>query len=179
MLLKNKKAGEKLLSIWWIFIITMVGIGIVWGVSMFYSAEIDVRNVEAEILMNRISDCLFEQGMLINNLLENGFDIFQECKLNKKVIESNFYINISVLDESKKVIKEISEGIKESVCALTDSEKKGCVKKTRGIIYERENEIKIGRLEILTASNQVGEEISLFEGFQGGESGGGGAGGGL
>ena len=173
MLLKNKKAGEKLLSIWWLFIIAMVGIGIVFGVSMFYSAEIDVRKVEAEILSDKISDCLFEQGILIDSLLESDFDIFQECKLNKKVIESDFYINISFLDELQNVIKEISEGVLISTCNSKNIE--GCVSKERGIIYERENEIKKARLKILTASNQVGEEISLFEGFQGGESGGGGA----
>ena len=163
MWFRNKIGGEKLLSIWWLFIITMVGIGIVWGVSMFYSAEIDVREVEAEILMDRISDCFFEQGMLIDNLLENDFDIFQECKLNKKVIDSAFYFKISVLDESQNVIKEISGKIKESACTLTNSEKKGCVSKERGIIYEQENEIKKARLEILTASNQVGEKISFLK----------------
>lgn len=161
MLLNNKIGGEKLLSIWWLFIITMVGIGIVFGVSMFYSAEVDVRKVEAEILMDRISDCLFEQGMLISNLLESDFDIFQECKLNKKVIESDFYIKISVLDESQNVIKEISEGVLTNACNSKDTE--GCVLKVRGIIYEKDNEIKKARLEILTASNQVGERISLLK----------------
>ncbi len=161
MLLKNKIGGEKLFSIWWLFIITIVGTGMVWGVSMFYSAEIDVRNVEAEILMDRISDCLFEQGMLINNLLENDFDIFQECKLNKKVIESDFYFNVSILDESGNVIKEIEEGVLTNTCNSKDTE--GCVSKERGIIYELKNEIKKGRLEILTASNQVGEEIFLLK----------------
>jgi len=62
-----------LLSIWWLFTIAMVGAGIVFGVSMFYSAEIDVRNVEAEILSNKILDCFFEQGILSDNLLENRF----------------------------------------------------------------------------------------------------------
>ena len=171
MLLNNKIGGEKLLSIWWLFIITMVGIGIVFGVSMFYSAEVDVRKVEAEILMDRILDCLFEQGVLISNLLESDFDIFQECKLNKKVIESNFYIKISVLDESQNVIKEISEGVSsfEVECKLLEEGKTEgksfpeCVSKERGIIYEQENEIKKARLEILTASNQVGEKISYLK----------------
>jgi len=62
MLFKDKTGGEKLLSIWWLFTIAMVGAGIVFGVSMFYSAEIDVRNVEAEILSNKILDCFFVAG---------------------------------------------------------------------------------------------------------------------
>ena len=160
MLLRNKTGGEKLLSIWWLFTIALVGAGIAVGVSMFYSAEVDVRNVEAEILMNRISDCIFEQGLLIGGLLESDFDIFQECKLNKSVIESDFYFKISV--DLGNEIKEIREGVLENACHLEDSEKKGCVKKTRSIVYEQDNKIKKGRLEILTASNQVGEKISLI-----------------
>ena len=175
MLFKDKTGGEKLLSIWWLFTIAMVGAGIVFGVSMFYSAEIDVRNVEAEILSNKILDCFFEQGILSDNLLENDFDIFQECRLNKKVIGGNFYFNVSILDESGKVMKEIEEGVLTNACNLKNTE--GCVSKERSIFYEKENEIRKWRLKILTASNQVGEKISLVEGFQGGESGGGGAGG--
>jgi len=161
MLLRNKIGGEKLLSIWWLFTIAIVGTGIVFGVSMFYSAEIDVRGVEAEILSNKILDCFFEQGILISNLLENDFDIFQECKLNKKVIESAFYFNVSILDESGEVMKEIEEGVLTNACNLKNTE--GCVSKERSIFYEEENEIRKWRLEILTASNQVGEEISLVQ----------------
>jgi len=161
MLFRNKKGGEKLLSIWWIFTIAIVGAGIAFGVSIFYSAEVDVKNVEAGIFADRISDCFFEDGLLISNLLENDFDIFQECKLNKEVIESNFYFKISV--DLGNEVKEFSGAIKESACSLTDSEKKGCVKKTRGIIYEQDNKIKKGRLEILAASNQIGEKISLVK----------------
>jgi len=162
MLLEDKTGGEKLLSFVWIVVIVMIGGGIAWGVSMFYSAEVDVRNVEAEILADRISDCFFEQGILIDGLLENDFDIFYECKLNRGVIESSLYFKISVLDELGNEIKEISGRIKESACTLTDSEKKGCVKKTRTIVYEQDDKIKKGGLEILTASNQVGEKISLI-----------------
>ena len=164
---KNKTGGEKLFSFVWLFTIAMVWLGVAYGVGMFYSADVDVRSVEAEILVDRISDCFFEQGLLIDGLLENDFDIFYECKLNRKVIESSFYFKISVFDESGNAIKDnlgkdivISEGVFVNACNSKD--KKGCVSKLRGIIYEQDNKIKTGRLEILAASNQVGERISLI-----------------
>ncbi len=167
MLLMDKIGGKKLFSFVWLFTIAMVWLGVAYGVGMFYSAEVDVRSVEAEILADRISDCFFEQGMLIDRLLKNDFDIFYECKLNRDVIESSFYFKISVFGESGKAIKDnlgndivISEGVLEKACNSKDSE--GCVWKERGIIYEQNNKIKKGRLEILAASNQVGERISLI-----------------
>ena len=158
MLLRNKIGGEKLLSIWWILTLVMVALVIAWGVASFYSAEVDVKKIEAEILANRISDCFFEQGLLIDNLLKNDFDIFYECKLNREVIESSFYFKISVLDEQDKKIREdIEVGFLEGVCTTKDAE--GCIKKVRGVVYEQNNKIKKGRLEILATSNQVGNSL--------------------
>ena len=70
MLLMDKIGGEKLFSFVWLFTIAMVWLGVAYGVGMFYSAEVDVRSVEVEILADRISDCFFEQGMLIDRLLK-------------------------------------------------------------------------------------------------------------
>jgi len=159
MLFKNKIGGEKLFSLWWLFVIVIVAGGIVWGVSVFYSAEVDVNKIEAEILINKISDCFFEQGLLIDGLLKEDFDIFYECKLNKKIIDNEFYFEIFIFDEIGGVIKKFSEGAHENACVLEGKKSKDCVKKTRGILYKQDNKIKKGGLEISTASNQKG--ISL------------------
>ena len=170
MLLMDKTGEKKLMSFVWIFVIAIVVAGIGYGVSVFYSAEVDVRNVEAEILMDRISDCFFEQGFLIEGLLEDDFDIFHECKLNRDVIESDFYFKIAVLDNlGNKIREDIREGKNFEVeCGVVEGEETEaryfpeCVWKERTIIYEQDDKIKKGRLEILTASNQVGEKISLI-----------------
>jgi len=70
----NKKAGEKVLSIYLFIIYIIVSIGIVSGVLTFYG-PLDVRGVESGILTDKVIDCLVEQGELKEFNLENcGFD---------------------------------------------------------------------------------------------------------
>lgn len=166
MLSWHKRGGEKYMSPIWIVSIIIVGIGIAIGVGMFYSAEIDVRKVEAEILSDRIVDCLFEEGFLISSVLEENFDIFRECNLNKGVFdEGNFYFSISIYDDLENKIREDVVGGFPSFgveCEIIEGgEIKGenfaeCVLKKRSIIYRENQKIKKGGIEILTSSNQVG-----------------------
>ncbi len=108
-IIKNKKGGEKIFSIWWMLVLTIFGIGIVSGVLIFYSADTDVRGLEAKILYERISDCLINKGYLNNNLLNSDFDFYKECRLSKEILNSNnFYFKISVFNESGNLLKNIS-----------------------------------------------------------------------
>ena len=65
---KNKKGGEKLLSIWWVFIISFVALIIAIGVDMFYGSEVDVREIEADILYEKVIECVVEQGFLVEDI---------------------------------------------------------------------------------------------------------------
>lgn len=178
----NKK-GEKLLSIWWFFVIAVVGAGITAGVLIYYSASVDMRGAEAELLSEKIFDCVVEEGFLIEGLLEESFDVFEECKLKEEVFEdgSFFYFHIRIFDEAGDLIKvfdesgdlvreEIKEGDVsfEDDCEIQEEDEEGkkvrakyypkCVRKKK-IIWYYSNGIKEGELEILTASNQVGGKI--------------------
>ncbi len=179
--MKNKK-GQKLISIWWLIMLAIVGVGITAGVLIYSSANVDVREVEAEILNEKISDCIFENGFLIEEFLEEGFDFFEKCKLNEDVFGegSAFYFSVKVYNELGELIKEAREGdasferdceIQKVVRAKNYPK---CVKKDEGISYYQGSEIEEGRIEILAASNQIGGKISSMIG-QGGEFGGGGA----
>lgn len=187
----NKKGGEKLLSVWWFFVLAIVGVGVSAGVLIYHSADVDIREIEAEILYEKILNCITEQGFLIEEALKEDFnvsDFFEECELNEEIFEeeSIFYFNIQILDESENLIKEIRGGdfSFEKDCKIQEEDEEGkkieakyyprCVREKETILYYEDNEIKEATLEILTASNQVGRKISLMEG-QGGEFGGGGA----
>ena len=107
----NKKAGERIISIWMflVWIIVLAGIvGIIW---MFYSAEVNVRGIEAEILSGRIVDCISENGYLVENFDDN-FDIFSECNINKDIIENkeNYHISIGVYSLDDKKLYEVIAG---------------------------------------------------------------------
>jgi hypothetical protein len=99
-LLGNIKGN--LLSVWWFAILVTVSAGIVLGVSFFYSISLDTRSVEANILSDKIADCLSKQTPENIEFIKS-FDIFSKCGLNKNVFEngSNFYINVSVFNGEK------------------------------------------------------------------------------
>ncbi len=162
--MKNKRGGEKLISIWWLIMLAIVGVGITAGVLIHSSANIDVRELEAGILSEKISDCIFENGFLIDEFLEEGFDFFEKCRLSEEIFGegSFYYFNVKVYDESDELINEIRGGdasfekdceIQEEVEARNYPK---CFKKEENIFYYEGNEIEEGRIEILTASNQLG-----------------------
>ncbi len=102
MLFDEKKGGEKVFSIWWFFIIGLVAVVIAIGVYVYASAEADARAVEADILGDKIKECILDSGFLKKDVLNEGFDVFEECGINKGLFEgeSDFYFRISFLQEN-------------------------------------------------------------------------------
>ncbi|HLD37795.1 MAG TPA: hypothetical protein VJA86_04360 [Candidatus Nanoarchaeia archaeon] len=100
-IVNSKKAGEKVLSIWWFFVLAFVGVSVVAAVSMFYSADVDVKEIEAGILADRVADCIVQNGYLSSSFIGGNFKL-KECGLNEEVIQNsqNFYIGISAYDFS-------------------------------------------------------------------------------
>lgn len=105
-MLKNIKASISLLSIWWFFVLVIIAVGIVSGVVIFYGEKIDVRSMEAEILANRIGDCIIQNGEVKLDLFEKTADIFKFCSLNEKMLNESgkYYIHIT----ANKTAEEIS-----------------------------------------------------------------------
>ncbi|MFA7708309.1 MAG: hypothetical protein WCX73_05150 [Candidatus Pacearchaeota archaeon] len=162
---KNKKA-EKLLSIWWFFVLAIIAGGIVIGVLIYSSSDVDINEAEARVLSERISNCLVDNGHLKLGVFESDFDIFDFCNLNQEVFEenTNFYFNISVYD-SKSLIFNLFKGSSsfEKDCRIgmtKDVEAEyfpGCSEKQEGVLFNGE----IVRINVLTASNQNGRKISV------------------
>lgn len=139
----NKRAGEEIITPWLIVVWAIILIGIVAGILIFYSAQADARQKEAEILNFKIEDCLKENF--------DDFDLFQDCKINKEMIEDSglYYIKIKINDE----VSDYGVRNFETLCNL--SEKNENFPKC----YETEFYIqkdKLYKIKILTASNQLG-----------------------
>ena len=96
---KSKKGGEKLLSVWWFFILIIVGVGIVAGVIIHFGAEVNVKGLEAHILSDKIMNCIGEGNFLKGEVLQKDFDILKECGLGPEVfgLGSVFYINLTIV----------------------------------------------------------------------------------
>jgi hypothetical protein len=163
--LNNKKA-EKLFSIWEFFVLALVGLGIVAGVLIYYSADMDTREIESKVLYNSLSNCLISQGRLIDDFFKTDFDIFAKCGLNSEIINSgDFYFNISIFDQgNNKIVKEIHQGssIFQKDCQISNvldaRNFPKCTKKEELVVYYFDNEKRIALVKILTASNQRGKK---------------------
>lgn len=158
----NKKGGEKLLSIWWVFVLIVIGGGIFIGVLIYYSVEINVNEVEADVLAERILNCINDNGYLSNEVFEPNFDIFQKCNLNPNLFgkSSYYYFNISIYDDNG-IIFNTTKGdysfekdclIQEKVTANNFPK---CSRKVDNIFYENKN-LKI---VILAGANQQGKSV--------------------
>ena len=86
--------GEKILSVYWFFILIIVAGGIVLIVSIFYGKPLDVREVEANILINNIADCLVNENGFLREVTNEDF--LKVCHL--KIDEEEFYIEIADLN---------------------------------------------------------------------------------
>lgn len=152
---KNKRAEEKYMSLWWFFSWIVIAAGIVIGVMAFNSKDVDVREVEAEILSEKLVNCLLDNGNINQDFLENNFDI-EICDLDLEVLRDSgyFYIEIS----SGEVKYEVGEVSFREDCYISEEMKKAeyfpkCIeKKIKGMNSEN----KMIEVKILTASNQQG-----------------------
>ena len=165
---KDCKA-EKLLSLWWFFVLGVIGGGLVVGVLIHTSAEINVDELEADVLSERVISCVYDNDFLDEKILDNDFDIFNYCNLNKTIFGegSNFYFNISIFNEDNSLNKSIAGGIYsfEEDCKIQDKLNAKhfpkCSEKEQMMLLRQGDEIKEIKLNVLTASNQEGKRIHV------------------
>lgn len=74
----NKRGTDKLLSIYWFVILTLIAGGVFAMVYVFYGSPYDVREIESEILAERIADCISKQGVIDS-------DFFVDRKFNAAI----------------------------------------------------------------------------------------------
>ncbi len=128
----NKK-GDKLLSFGWVFILVIVGAGVVFGVTSFFSAHIDVRQMESDVLNVEVFDCV-SQGM--DDFSEDNF--FDKCGLiaEKFGEGSNYFILVNVDGLNYRYGKHsMEESCKISFGLLKSKEYPRCTEKSSGDIY--------------------------------------------
>jgi hypothetical protein len=165
MLFNNKKASEKLLSIWWFFVLGVIGGGIVLGVFIYYSADTAVKSVEADILINNLINCVSHEGYFNDNVLNETFNFFNECNLNKRMfsIGSFYYFNVSIYDKDYLVYNKTGGDYSlEADCRVAMKIKNadkypGCSEISYPLSYGN----KTLRLVVLAGSNQIGGKVPI------------------
>lgn len=102
MILKDKLAGERYLSIWMFLNWIIIVIAIVLGVLIFYSVKSDARPLEADLLSGKISDCLIND-FKYEVVSASNFDIYAKCDLNRAVFDSlTYYFEVNITSDNGK-----------------------------------------------------------------------------
>ena len=93
MIIKNKLGAEKILSIYWFAILVIIAGAVVAMVSLFYGTPYDVRDAEANIMINQVSNCLSENGKLNQELFNEDKNFNEDYNLKEKcnlIFETEF-----------------------------------------------------------------------------------------
>jgi nitrogen fixation-related uncharacterized protein len=82
--INRKGTGSAMMFFPFFVIALIIGGGMFWGVKVFYGQGYDFRQSEADILMDEVRDCFLQTE---EDFFGDNFDIYQECRFNKNVIE--------------------------------------------------------------------------------------------
>lgn len=146
---KSNKGADRVVSVYWFVILMIIAGTAVAMVDLFYNSPYDVRTIEADLMANKISECMSENGRANANLIFEGkinenFSLIRECSFNFEVESGldnehgNYYLEADFFDfdsgENLFLVSEGNPAFKEDCRVAEDSEKYGklarCVERT-------------------------------------------------
>lgn len=104
-MIKNKTGTDKVLSIYWFVILIITAAAIVYMVAAFYGKPYDAREIEANLLTNKVSDCLIDKNYLKDEVQTPGFkqNFLEACGLTFNSEDDfgwnndQYYVSVPVL----------------------------------------------------------------------------------
>jgi len=172
-LIKNKHGSEKLLSVYWFAILFIVAAGIVYMALLFYGIPYDVREAEANLLLNKVSDCLVQNQYLNNEIFLEGFEetFLEKCGLTFEVEnfgewkDDQYYVEFFIFsfdDTQEKNKGGILTGAKAGEFHLRDLHSTKLDKSPFGIersFYALDESNVMYVVEILSIVNKEGKNV--------------------
>jgi hypothetical protein len=96
---RNRSGAEEIMSMYWLAILFIAAGGIIGMVFIFYGNPYDIRDIEANLLVDKLADCI-SYGGKINNLIisdgKTGEFIFSNCHLNFGSEEDEYFYKVSI-----------------------------------------------------------------------------------
>ncbi len=108
----DKKAGSRILLVYWYILFLIVAIVVLITTSLFYSGAIDVKEAEAKILHDKIVECLNNHGKLNSEIDYNDVNsLIKKCDfyLNAENM-ANYFFLIHIYDKNDDIIKTLKFG---------------------------------------------------------------------
>jgi len=179
--LLNKRAGEKYISIWWFAILLIIAVFIAIGVAANSAADYSIKQIEAEVMRDKVIGCLIENGYLIDDILNETFDILKECNINKKIVDvkdgeqGRYFLLVEVFDfdsckledagikcensltlKDGKEIYEFGVGSFKTDCKLEGSNRPKCAEDYTPVANKKGQKFF---LHVFAGSNQAGRKV--------------------
>lgn len=101
---KLGQLGETMLLPAVLFVMVIIAVGMVVGVSLVLGSDYEFRKVDSKILNYQLKECIIDSSS--GNIREN---VFSNCNINKNVIENN------------KMFFKICEGINAQECSSSSN----------------------------------------------------------
>jgi|ETNmetMinimDraft_2_1059921.scaffolds.fasta_scaffold55769_2 hypothetical protein len=159
----NNKGYYKLSGYILMFIaMGFIAIFISGGIYLFYAQTVDVREQEAKIISDKLVDVFDDNGVLREGIvcgdgLCEGFNIYNEARLNKVVINNgDFYFGVEIFNDGVLMgsIIEGNRGFRVE-CFLKKGKLPKCYPDDGPLILLLDNY----RVEILAGSNNLGRSV--------------------
>ncbi len=119
----NKK-GDKIISVYWFAILILVAGGVFAMVYTFYHYPYDVREIEANIMINKVADCISTGGKINAHVFEEDFNVLEVCDLTFDVEDvyewreaPQYYLEVEIGEELN-----LSEGNKNLISSCSVEE---------------------------------------------------------
>lgn len=164
----NKKAGEKIFTLWWFVSIVLVGVVITTITINYFGAPIDTRDIELEIMNERLLDCLIKDSYLVE-LPGEEIDLLSFCGLNHKLIteSEHYYIEINIFNErdEKTYSKNFGNIIYKKDCEIAIGTNAKyyplCIKQNESVlVFDEKTDKKIfNKIELTIGTNNHGKKI--------------------
>jgi len=104
MRLNNKgDTGNQMMSLFYVFLMLVVAVGLSTGIFIFFGAEYQFKQIDADEMYLKVSDCVLQ-----NSLGEIGNNFYSVCGINKPVAEKYFRVKICVNGNSDCVVSDSS-----------------------------------------------------------------------
>jgi hypothetical protein len=155
----NKKGEERIFTLWWFVAILAVSAVIVLSVLGFYSKDIDTKKVEAEILYERLAECVVANGYVASDFRKD-FDVYKKCSLSEEVFSEGGILFFSISIDGLKILEEGDKSL-ESDCSVKKNVEAmrfpGCVNRSEDVLIIKDKKVAQAVLNIVAISNQVSE----------------------
>ena len=155
----SKRGAEKILSVYWFAILFIVAAAVVYMVSSFYGGPYDVREIETDLLADKIARCLNSGGYINENW--QSFDdntLLSECELSFNVEDTNgwkndqYYAEVEVMGfNTEQTLKKISAGNQNLKlgCDIESPNFPVCLEREMYSIDDENNRYKIKILSVI------------------------------